>query len=464
MEALTPRSALYPDPAAGDLRSFAATIRGRTILPSDPGYDDARQVHNLAVDRRPAIVVRPAGADDIARSVAFARASGRELAVRSGGHSLAGYGTADDAIVVDLSAMKGLHIDPDRRLAWAQAGLTAGEYGAVAAAHGLATPFGDTASVGVGGITLGGGIGWLARKHGMAIDSLVSAEVVLADGSIVTASEDENPDLFWAIRGGGGNFGIVTRFQYRLHPVDIVLGGALFLPATSDVLRGLVEVSKAAPDELTMIAFVMGTPPLPMIPAEAHGRLSVAIMPVFAGDLEAGQAAMAPFRALAEPIADLVGPMPYTAMYELTKEASAPSSEVIRSLFAHDLDAASADTIMDFMTRPSSPMAIAQIRVLGGAMGRVPNDATAFAHRDKDVMVTIINIYEGERAPHEAWTTEFFAALSGIADGVYSNFLQAEGDGRVRDAYPGATFERLVAAKRRYDPSNLFHLNQNIRP
>jgi FAD/FMN-containing dehydrogenase len=360
--------------------------------------------------------------------------------------------------------MKGLHIDPDRRLAWAQSGLTAGEYGAAAAALGLATPFGDTASVGLGGITLGGGIGWLARKHGLAIDNLVSAEVVLADGSIVIASESQNADLFWAIRGGGGNFGIVTRFQYRLHPVDLVLGGALILPATREVLQGLVPVAKAAPEELTTITFMMPIPPLPMVPAEAHFQMGVIVMPVFAGDIADGQAAMAPFRALATPIADAVGPMPYTAMYELTAEASKRSAEIVRSYLANDLDDAAVDTILDFMARPASPFAMTQIRVFGGAMGRVPNDATAYAHRDRDVMVTIITPYEGERAPNETWTTEYFAALVPATRGVYSNFLEDEGEARIREAYPNGAYERLVAIKRRYDPQNLFHLNQNIRP
>ncbi len=461
MEAFSPRVAHV---AAPDLRSFAAMIRGRAILPSDEAYDDARRVHNTSVDRRPAIIVRPAGADDVARSVAFARASGRELAVRSGGHSLAGHGVADDAVVVDMSAMKGLHIDPDRGVAWAGAGLTAGEFGAATAAHGFAVPFGDTGSVGLGGITLGGGIGFLARKHGLAIDSLLSAEVVLADGSIVTASAAEHPELFWAIRGGGGNFGIVTRFQYRLVSVDLVLGGALILPATREVLSGIVPLAKAAPEELTMIAFMTPIPPLPMIPPDAHGQMGVIVMPVFAGDVAAGQAAMAPFRALATPIADAVGPMPYTAMYELTAQGSQPHASVTRSFFADDLDDASIATILEFMARPSSPMAMTQIRVLGGAMGRVPNDATAFAHRDREVMVALISMFEGDRSPHEAWVREYFSALRPIASGVYSNFLDDEGEERVRDAYPGGTYERLVAAKRRYDPENLFHLNQNIRP
>lgn len=464
MEALSPRHASRPTPAAPDLRAFAATLRGRSILPSDPAYDEARQVHQATVDRRPAIIVKAAGPDDVARSVSYARASGRDVAVRSGGHSIAGHSVADDAVVVDLSAMKGLHIDTDRRLAWAQAGVTAGEYTAATAAHGLATPFGDTGSVGLGGITLGGGVGFLARKHGLAIDSLVSAEIVLADGSIVTASESEHPDLFWAIRGGGGNFGIVTRFQFRLHPVATVLAGALILPPTREVLRGLVPAAKAAPEELSLIAFVMPIPPMPFLPPEAHGQLAVIIMPVFAGDPEAGQRAMDPFRALATPIADALMPMPYIGVYELTASGARRGASVFRSFLADELTDDAVDTILEFMNAPTAPMAMTQIRVLGGALGRVLNDATAYAHRDRDVLVAMMAGFEGDTAPHTAWVEAYFAALAPVRNGVYSNFLADEGESRVREAYPDGAYERLVAVKRRYDPENLFHLNQNIRP
>ncbi len=464
MEALRPMTAVPAPVAAPDLRSFAATLRGRAILPADEAYDEARQIHSPAFDRRPLVVVRPAGADDVARAVAFARATGRELAVRSGGHSLAGHSVADDAVMLDMSSLKGLHIDPDRRLAWAQTGLTSGEYTAAAAAHGLATPFGDTATVGIGGITLGGGIGFLARKYGLAIDNLVSAEVVLADGSIVVASESEHPDLFWAIRGGGGNFGVVTRFQYRLQPVDTILGGALILPATREVIRGLVPAATAAPEELTMIAFVMAVPPMPFVPAEAQGQLGVVILPVFAGDAEAGQRAMDSFRALATPIADALAPMPYPAVYELTSNGAQRHASVTRSLFADDVDETAADVILDAMGRRSTPFGMIQIRAFGGAMARVASDATAFAHRDVHAQVTILGVYEGDRAPHEAWVTETFDALRPMSRGVYANFLEEEGDERIREAYPHGAYERLVAIKRRYDPTNLFHLNQNIRP
>jgi len=452
--------------AATELATFASGIRGDVILPGDERYEDARLVHNRVYDRRPAVIVRAADAEDVAHAVGFARGMDLQIAVRSGGHSLAGFGTGDDVLVIDLSSMKGLHIDPERRVAWAQPGLTAGEYTTAAAAHGLATPFGDAASVGLGGLVTGGGIGWLTRKHGLTIDSLLAAEVVTADGRRVIASHAENPDLFWAIRGGGGNVGIVTRFQFRLHPVDVVIGGALFLPPTPEIVRGVIDAAKAAPDELTTINMIMRVPPLPMIAAEHHGKVSVLVLPVFAGDLMAGQAAMAPFRALAEPIADLVGPMPYVGMYALSDGATAPHAGVTRSMFADDLDDASIAAILEFVETSPTPLAIGQIRILGGEMARIGNDATAFAHRDRSVMFAAIVPFEDPSRVEEmtAWTDQFFAAVRHDARGVYANFLAEDGEARIHEAYPAETYRRLAEIKRRYDPANVFHLNQNIRP
>src|SRR3954447_24396969 len=293
-----------PDDAL-DFEAFEATLHGSMILPGSPDYDVARQVHSAINDRRPALIVRAADAHDVAKTVVLARESGLTLSVRGGGHSLAGYGTNDGGIVLDLGGMKGLHIDPDRKVAWAQPGLTAGEYTNAVAAHGLATPFGDTGSVGISGLTLGGGIGWLARKYGLAIDALQAVEIVTADGREITGSEESHPDLFWAVRGGGGNFGVVTRFQFRLYPVGEILGGALFMPATREVLRSLVPIAAAAPEELSTISFLMALPPAPFIPAELVGTTSVVIMFVWAGDPAEGQASLQPFRDVVEPLADM---------------------------------------------------------------------------------------------------------------------------------------------------------------
>jgi FAD/FMN-containing dehydrogenase len=367
-------------------------------------------------------------------------------------------------MLIDLSAMRDVDIDPVRWTGTAQGGATAGEYTVAAARHGFATPFGDSASVGLGGLTLGGGIGWLARKHGMTIDSLLSIDLVTADGELRTITEASDPDLFWAVRGGGGNFGIATRFQYRLHPVSMVTGGMLVLPLDADVLRGVVEISLEAPEELTQITMVMGLPPAPFVPEEMVGMPVIAVMPVHAGDPEAGAAAMAPFRRLATPIADMVGPMPYVGMYELTAGASQAAPEVIRSAFLAGFDAAAAEAIVEHHRSPAGAASMTQLRVLGGAMGRVPADATAFAHRGSPVMAAFIGGVPGTREEAEATANGLLAAVSGAATGVYANFLADEGEARVRDAYPRATYERLVAVKRRVDPENVFHANQNIRP
>ena len=448
-----------------DLDSLVASVSGTVIRPDDAAFDEARQIHNTLIDRKPSLIVRAADAADVARAVTFAREHGLELAVRAGGHSI--HSATDGGLVIDLSAMKGLHIDPERRLAWAQPGLTAGEYTVAAAAHGLATPFGDTANVGLAGLTLGGGIGWLARKHGLTIDSLVQVELVTAEGRIVTASEQRNPDLFWAVRGGGGNFGVVTRFVLRLHPVSTVLGGAIFLPLTREVLQGLVPAAEAAPEELTTITFIMAIPPLPFVPVEHHFKPSVIVMFVHASDdIAAGQAALAPIRALAEPLAEGAFPMPYPGIYDFTAEAGKPGPGITRSVMLDGLDDETIETILARMAAPSSPRAITEVRVLGGEMARVPAGATAFAHRDARVLFALITPFEdpAEAPVHEAWTQDYLDEVAPKGNGVYSNFLAHEGEARIRDAYPAGTYERLAEVKRAWDPTNLFRLNQNIVP
>ena len=291
------------------------------------------------------MIVRAADAADVSRVITLARETGIELAVRSGGHSPAGHGASEGGIVLDLSSMRGLEIDAERRTAWAETGLTAGEYSTAAGAHGLATGFGDAGTVGLGGITLGGGIGFLVRKHGLTIDDLLAAEVVTADGELLRVDAENHPDLFWAIRGGGGNFGVATRLQFRLHEVDTIVGGMLFLPATPDVLAAFIAEAEAAPEELSTIANIMPAPPLPFLAPEHHGRLVVMAMLVYAGDLEAGERAIAPFRALATPVADMVRPMPYPEMYPPGDESYRPVA-VTRTLFTDSVELRTAETIL----------------------------------------------------------------------------------------------------------------------
>jgi FAD/FMN-containing dehydrogenase len=438
---------------------------GRVIAPGDPDYDQARAPFYGGVDRHPAVIIRPADAAGVARVVALARDGGLDLAVRSGGHSPAWHSVNDGGIVLDLGAMKALDIDLEARTAWAQTGLTAGEYTTATHAHGLATGFGDTGSVGIGGITLSGGVGYLVRKYGLTIDDLLAAEVVTADGQELRADEESHPDLFWAIRGGGGNFGVATRFRFRLHPVDQVLGGMLFLPATPEVIAGFIAAAEAAPEELSGIVNVMPAPPMPMVPPELHGQLVIMAMLVWAGPVEDGQAAVAPFRALATPLADLVAPMPYPGIYPPEDEAFHPTA-IGHTMFVDTIDLPTADTILEHLRNSDAPMRVAQLRVLGGAMARVPADATAFAHRGSKIMVNLASFYQGpdDQPVRQAWVDEFAAALQQGDQDAYVGFLGDEGEGRVHQAYPEPTWQRLAAVKARYDPSNLFRGNHNIPP
>ena len=451
---------------APDLPALAAELSGSLIRPGDTEYDEARIVHNLTYLSRPAAIVRPADAADVSRTVRFAARSGMPLAVRSGGHSVAGHSTGEGVLVLDLSTLRGLHIDPVTRVVVAGAGLTAGDVTAATGEHGLAVPFGDAPSVGIGGFTLGGGIGFLVRRHGLTIDHLLAVEIVTADGEVRHASATEHPDLFWAVRGGGGNLGVVTRFTYRAQPVGMVLGGALLLEPTRDALRSLVPVAASAPEALTTIAALMPAPPHPAVPVEWHGRQALLIMLVWADeDLGAGRRAIEPLRQMGNVIADLVGPMPYGAIYELTREAGNPMPSVVRSMFMDVMDDAAVDAILA-RTAAGPPMAMTQIRVLGGEMARVPSDATAFAHRDAPILfMTMAPIMEPAQAPSvEEWAEGFLADLAPQSRGVYANFLANEGAARVRAAYPGGSHERLAVIKGRWDPRNLFRRNQNIEP
>jgi FAD/FMN-containing dehydrogenase len=455
----------FPSTTSISIPDLRDDFDGRVTAPEDAGYDQARKLFYGKFDRRPAAIVRPTGAGEVARLVGLAREAGLPLAVRSGGHSLAGHSVADGGIVLDLSELTAIEVDPEARTAWAQTGLTAGAYTAAVGAHGLATGFGDTASVGIGGLTLGGGVGFLVRKHGLTIDNLLAAELVTADGRVLEVDEERHPDLFWAIRGGGGNFGVATRFQYRLRELPSIVGGMLILPGSAEVIEGFVAAAEAAPEELSAIANIMVAPPIPFLPPAAHGKLIVMALVCYAGDGEAGERAVAPLRALAEPLADMVKPMPYAGLFEPAEDMEVVE-ESARSLFLDAVDRATAETIVERLQASTAMMAVAQLRVLGGAMARVPVEATAFAHRHRRIMAGVGAVYERaeDRPTQDAWADGFAADLRQGDPGVYVNFLSDEGPGRVREAYPETTWDRLVEVKRRYDPDNLFRLNQNIPP
>jgi FAD/FMN-containing dehydrogenase len=447
------------------ISQLEGVITGRVIAPGADDYDTVRIPFYPFFDRRPAIIVRPADAKDVSRVVSVAADTGLELSVRSGGHSLAGHGVTEGGIMLDLSAMTGLQIDLSEHVAWAETGWTAGQYTVQAGAHGLATGFGDTGSVGIGGITLGGGVGYLVRKHGLTIDNLLAADIVIADGSMIRVDSENHPDLFWAIRGGGGNFGVATQFQYRLHSVDPIVGGMLILPATAEVITQLVAVATAAPDELSTIANIMLAPPMPGMPDEHVGQPVIMLLMAHAGPVESGERAVAEFRALATPIVDMVGTMSYPAIYQFTEETPEIKNEVARSSFADEIDLESAGAIIEHLRESSAPIAVAQLRVLGGAMARIPHDATAFAHRQRRIMMAIGVVYDdaSEGEMHRDWVNTLSAALTS-GPGVYVGFLGDEGERRVREAYPGSTWDRLVEVKKKYDATNLFRLNQNVQP
>lgn len=446
------------------LRPLMRQVRGRIVRPEHDDYDDVRAIAHTNWDRRPALIVRVADAQDVAATVYFAQEQGLEIAVRSGGHSTCGFGSCANGIVIDLRDINALEFADDKSWLWAGAGLTAGQVTREAEKHKVIVGFGDAATVGIGGLTLGGGIGYLVRKHGLTIDSLLAVEIVTVDGEIVVADEKNHADLFWALRGGGGNFGVVTRFKYRLHPLPEFTGGPLLLPATAEVLAGFVAAAKSAPDELSTIVMVMPAPPLPFLPAEIIGKTVTMAMMAYAGPAAEAARVLAPFRALATPIADLVGPSSMSSMY-IPEDPDMRLAVSIRTSFIDDVDLGQAEEMLKLIEQNQALMRMIQVRVLGGAAARIPVGATAFAHRSAPVMVAFLAMDQpGAVADNHAWVGKCWEALCSNARGAYVNFLADDGAARIRDAYPDGTLQRLRQVKRRYDPNNVFHLNQNILP
>jgi len=440
-------------------------VKGDVITQSDPRYDKARSLFYGGVDKHPAAIVRVANAQDVARVVEHARETGAELAIRSGGHNPLGYSLSEGGIVVALHDMGRVDVDVPSRTARAETGATAVEFATAAGAHGLGVSFGDTGSVGLGGITLGGGVGYLVRQHGLTIDNLIAAEVVTADGVVRHVDAESEPDLFWAIRGGGGNFGVATRFRFRLHQVDPFVGGMLMQPASAELVHSFIALSETAPDELTTIANVMPAPPMPFVPVEQHGKLVVMSFVCYGGDPASAERAIAPFRALGTPIIDMVKPMPYAQIYPPEDDSYHPIARN-KTLLVDAVDQRSAESIIQHLSSSTAYFCAAQIRVLGGAMARVPDDATAYAHRRRRVMINVAALVQNaeELPEHTSWLEHFASDIQRGPEAAYVNFLMDEGPAEIRQAYPGETYERLAAIKRRYDPTNLFRLNQNIEP
>jgi FAD/FMN-containing dehydrogenase len=452
------------------LRELAAAFGGELVLRGDPGYEQHRHVWNGSIDRNPALIARCAGVSDVIRAVGFARRTGLPTAVRGGGHSFPGLSTCDDGVVIDLGPMRGIRVDPEARTARAQAGVLLGELDRETQAFGLAVPAGIVTHTGLAGLTLGGGIGWLMRKHGLTIDQLLSVDVVTAEGELLRASERENPDLFWGIRGGGGNFGIVTDFEFRLNPLGpIVLAGPIFWPMedSPDVLRFYRDWIAAAPDELTTIVVHRSMPPLPVVPPELHGEPVVAVTCCYAGPVEQGEEVVRPMRQFGSPMLDLCAPKPFVA-HQAMFDPSFPRGQwyYFRSANLTELSNEAIDIVASNALKMTSKLTAFPIFQLGGAVARVGDDETAFHGRAASHVINVnatTAAAEGFEEERE-WSKNFWSELQPHHAGVYMNFLMDEGEERIRQAYGAEKVDRLKALKRSYDPGNLFRLNQNITP
>jgi FAD/FMN-containing dehydrogenase len=443
---------------------------GQLIGPGDAGYEAARRVWNGMVDRRPALIARCAEESDVVAALRCARERALPVAVRGGGHNVAGNAVCDGGIVIDLSGMKAIDVDHVGRTARVQPGVLLGELDRATQAAGLATPTGNVSKTGVAGLTLGGGLGWIARKHGPACDNLLSADVVTADGERVTASAAENPDLLWGLRGGGGNFGVVTSFEYRLHPVgpQVIAGGVVHAFSDApEVFRFFADYVATAPDELSVIASTFRASAAMPIPAEMHGELVTVLAVCYAGDMAAGERALRPLRSFGRPLADLIAPMPYTAL-QSGSDASYPNGQqnYWKSHYIDEITDAAIAKVVEHAPRMTSPLSSFYFQHLGGAIRRAGVDTAAFGHRDAAFDFAILTVWRdpAEDAEHVTWARDFFTAMQPYATGVYVNNLGTEGADRVRAAYAPATYERLVGLKDAYDPDNVFRLNQNVPP
>jgi FAD/FMN-containing dehydrogenase len=447
-------------------------FRGQLFGADHADYDIARAVWNGAIDRRPRLIARCVGTADVVAAVRFARDHNLAIAIRGGGHNVAGTAVCDDGIVIDLSAMRGVRVDPADRRAWVQGGALWGDVDHETQAHGLATTGGIVSHTGVAGLTLGGGVGWLMRKHGLTVDNLLAADVVTADGTRLRASEDEHPDLFWALRGGGGNFGVVTSFEFRLHAVGpTVFAGPILWDAADagEVLRCYRDCIRDAPDELGTVVRFGAAPPLPVIPRDLHWRPVLIVGTCYAGPIEVGERVLRPLRASRTPLLDLVGPAPYVGLQNAIDSTAVHGWHYYwKSTHLPELRDDLIDVIAGHAFSCSSPRSYVAMFHLKGAVSRVPGGATAFGNRQASHAITLDGVWRpGEDFGEQdtAWTRRFFAALGRFRDGVYVNFLGGdETADRIREAYGDTIYDRLTDVKTAYDPDNVFHHNQNIRP
>jgi FAD/FMN-containing dehydrogenase len=445
---------------ASRIEQLRGACRGPVIRPGDAEYDSARRIWNGSIDKHPGVILQCSGLADVIAAVRFARNNDLLVAIRGGGHNVGGRAVCDGGLVIDLSRMKGIHVDARARRVRAQPGVTLGELDRETHVHGLVVPAGVVSKTGVAGLTLGGGVGWLVRKHGLTADNVVSFEVVTADAEVLTVSADEHPDLFWALRGGGGNFGVVTSFEYRAHPLSTVLGGLILHPRAQavDVLRFYRDFTASAPDELATYAALLWAP---------DGSPLVGFATCYSGDLAEGERVLSTLRGFGSPILDAIQPMPFPVMQTLL-DAAVPDGHqnYWKSTFLRELSDAAIDTIVTHANEASSPLTAVLVEQYGGAASRVPDDATAFGNRRADYDLGILTqwIDPADSERHITWTRRFADAMAPFRSGTYLlNFLGEEGADTIRAAF-GPNHARLVAVKSRYDPTNFFRVNQNIVP
>jgi hypothetical protein len=459
--------------AQAAVEQLSEAMRGDVLHPSSGGYDEARMVWNGMYDRRPAVIARCAGVADVIQAVDFARANAMEVAVRGGGHSAIGYGTCDDGLVIDLSPMKGIRVDPESHTVRAEAGLTWGEFDRETQAFGLALTGGRFSTTGISGLALGSGSGWLERKCGLTGDNLLSADVVTADGRLVKCSPRENSDLYWGLRGGGGNFGIVTSFVFRLHEIGPMIYGGMLVadPARAgEVLRFMREYMADAPDDLGGAVAFVSAPPEPTVPPEMHFKPILGIVLCWTGDHEEGERVVAPIREVAQPMMDMVGPMPYVALQSMLDDGGPKGIRgYMKAEFMEELSDSAIEKLVAHGADRPSPTCQLLLEPMGGAIGRMADDETALGRRDVPWCYHALAMWmepgEDVEAAHRDWARKLHSDLEpDTTDGVYLNFTSDEGEDRVRSAYGPEKYARLVELKDKYDPGNMFHLNQNIKP
>lgn len=452
------------------IEKLKGKVKGKVILPTDPGYNETRKIWNAMIDRRPAVIVQCAYAADVPHAISFARDSGLEISIRGAGHNIAGNAVCDDGVMIDFSKMRNVHVDAEKRLAHVEPGATLGDVDKATQAHGLATPLGINSTTGIAGLTLGGGFGWLTRKYGMTVDNLVSAEMVTADGGQIRVSDKENTELFWAIRGGGGNFGVVTRFEFKLYPVGPeITAGLLVFPfdQARQVLKKYREFAISAPEEINVWVILRKAPPLPFLPANVHGKEVVVLAVFYAGDNTEAQKLIEPLRSFGDAHGEHIGAQPYAQWQQAFDPLVTPGARNYwKSHNFSELSDGALDSIIQFAGKLPTPQCEIFLALIAGASNRISADATAYGHRDTKIVLNVHGRWDDSADDKRCvvWARDFFKASAPYASaGAYVNFMTEDEVDRIAAAY-GSNFARLAQIKRKHDPGNIFHLNQNIKP